>query len=195
MSASSNRTPDTAVKGSNLRGIIAVLQREGSLERVLAVIPADVRGLYLDPPASTAWISFEDMDHLQRAIETTLGVSECRRISREAVISGLVPLLQSVIGGLLRLFGSSPHTILSRLADIMKITTRGVEYQYTRVGERACRLRVAYPLQRGMRAGAFESIAGGLEAVFNICKVDGVVSQAAVIPDGRSNAADFDIRW
>jgi hypothetical protein len=172
-----------------------VLKREGVLERVLAAAPERQRALFRDPPAATAWIPIDDMDHLQQAIEDVLGAGECRRISRDAMTVGVIPLLQSFVSGLLRLFGASPHTLFSRLGELMKFTTFGVDYQCTRTDDRSCRVRIGYPHRRGVRAGAWESVAGGLESAFIVCYVKGIVSAPMVVANGHDNAADFDIRW
>ena len=186
---------ETAMKGSTVRGIVTVLQREGTFAKVSEIVTPRARDLLERPPPATAWVAFDDISPLHGAIESAFGANECRRISREAVSASLVPILQSVIGGLIRLFGSSPHTILSRVPQIMRVFARGVDYRYTRIDERACRVRVVYPACSGLSLGIFEAIAGGLETVFPVCKVEGRIGPPRIVPDGRSNAADFDIKW
>src|SRR5262245_6787210 len=89
------------VKASFLRGSITVLERMGLMAAVRPRVSAGVRRMLEDPPPNSAWIDGRVQDEIYAAVAALRGRETLRRLAREAVSSGVIPLMRSVIEGFL----------------------------------------------------------------------------------------------
>jgi hypothetical protein len=184
-----------AAKAGMLRGFAEAMRREGIYERVRAKVPPSVAALLDDPPPPSVWIENTQVEPIHIAIAEIVGLEGVRRISRAAVTLGLFPFAKIVIDGFLRLFGATPHTLLSRIGDLSKTSTRGIAYEYVRTSERTARLLVRYPAQTNVPISVFSVAAGGFESMIEATGAKGTVSEPAIVRDGRDNSAWFEIEW
>jgi hypothetical protein len=183
----------TFTKASMLLGIRAILLREGRLDRVAEKCPPAARALLDSPPISSEWIASERIEEVLEAVQQIDGPEMCRKLGRQSVTESMVPLMRSFAAGMLRLFGGSPHTLLSRLDDLTKLTNRGIEVRYERTGERAAKVSFRYPHRGAMPMSSFHTQRGALEATLDFCSAPGTASVPRVLPG--ENGAEYDLRW
>jgi hypothetical protein len=166
---------DTRVesKGSYVRGLAAAIQREKLFDAVIARLDGDAKSLLLDPPPATAWISNDHIDRIHIAIADASDLAMCHRVGREAAGLGLVPVLEGFVAGALRLFGATPHTLFSRIAEINKLSSRGVTMSYAQTGERTGTLTLSYFVPRDVPDAGRHAISGALEVAFDLCRMPG----------------------
>ena len=186
---------EPAAKAGMLRGFAAALKREGLYDKVRAKLTPSVAALLDNPPPASVWVESKDIEPLHIAIQEVAGLAGVRKISRAAVTLGLLPFAKIVIDGFLRLFGATPHTLLSRISDMSRTSTRGIEYEYVQTSERTARMLVRYPAQTNVPISVFSVAAGGFEAMIDATGATGTVSEPEVINDGRGNSARFVIEW
>jgi hypothetical protein len=193
--ASKEQMVEPAAKAGMIRGIVEALRREGLYEQVRAKVPPSVAALLDNPPPASVWIENSQVEPLHVAMYEVAGAAGVRRIGRAAVTLGLFPFVKVVIDGFLRLFGATPHTLLSRMGDLSKTSTRGIEYEYVRTSDRSARLLIRYVAQKNVPISVFSIAAGGFESMLDATGVKGTVSDPVVVDDGRANSATFTIEW
>ena len=182
-------------KASSVRGIVEVLRRERTFDQVLNSVSADSRELMLHPPAASAWIPSTRVEPIMDAVLACSGPNACRRVVRDASLLVQVPMMTSMLSGLLRVFGSTPHTLYMRVHDQMKLIRRGCHADYMRVGEKACRLRVTFLAQSVVSQSTALGLAGGLEIPLLVTNVRGTVSDPIKVTSSRDDCYDFEIAW
>lgn len=182
-------------KASMFRGYIDALRRAGLFEAVRARVSPDFARTLDHPPPSSVWIPARDTDQLILAIEAAGGLAAVRKLSRDAVLLGLVPVLRGAIEAFLRLFGATPTTLLARISQLTSTSSRGVSYEYESTGDCSAVIVARYPSRRNMPIALFVAAAGGFEAIYELCGVQGKVSDPEVLSDGIGNAARFTFEW
>lgn len=185
-------TVEPAVKGAVMRGFAAALRREGVFDKVRAFVSDDAGELLDNPPPASAWIERRRVLPIYLAIERVGGLPLTRKITREAVLLGLIPVVRLMVDGFLRLFGATPHTILSRMNDLSKSSGRGSEYEYVRTSDHSGTLTVRYVAERNVAPCVYAVAAGGFEAMLDVVGVKGTVGEPVTIAD---NAVRFVIEW
>jgi hypothetical protein len=183
------------VKASAWRGITSQLARSGLLEPVRDRLPAATRELVDAPPPSSNWVDFERYEELALAVVALGGSATWRRMLHRVTIDSVYPLARTAIEGFLRIFGLSPATLLERFDTVARMASRGVEYRYQPEGESAGVLEVRYPAHRLVNIVHFHGSAGGLEAILELCGVEGVVGEPEMVDDGIGNRARLRLRW
>jgi hypothetical protein len=183
------------VKASAWRGMTSQLARMGLLEPVRDSLPAATRALVDAPPPSSNWVDFERYEELALAVVALSGNAMWRRVLHRVTIDSVYPLMRTAVEGFLRLFGLTPATLLERFDTITRLASRGVEYRYHPDGENAGVLEVCYPAHRLVNVVHFHGSAGGLEALLELCGVEGVVSEPEMVEDGIGNRARLRVRW
>lgn len=182
-----------ASKATLFTGIRAILVRESKLDRVAAVVSPAVRALLERPPLASEWVTSDTMEELLVAIAAHDGLDEVQRITRRAVTESIAPVLRGFAQPMLRLFGATPHSLLSRLGDVMKLTNRGIEGRYARGGDRLASVTFCHRNSGRLAPAMFASWRGSLEAVLDFCDVKGTVSQPMV--NAAQNGAEFSLQW
>lgn len=180
-------------KATMFLGLRSVVEREGRLSEVHAAASDVVRSLLDRPPLASEWVNGDDMHGFLVALAAVEGLDGVQRASRRAVVESVTPLLRSYAGPMLRLFGASPHTLLSRLNDVMKITNRGIDGAYRRSDDHCAFVSFCHPSAAAMHEAMFASWRGSLEAVLDFCDVKGTVGPAVI--NSARNGAEFEVRW
>jgi hypothetical protein len=180
-------------KASLFNGIQAILVREGRLDTIAQSAPPALRCLLAQPPLASEWISGAIMNEFLSAIAANYGLDTVQRVTRGAVNESMVPLMRSYAGALLRLFGATPHSIFSRVNDVMKLTSRGVDASYRRGGERRLFASFSHSAASALHPAMFASWRGAMEAILDFCDVRGTVSEPVV--NSARNGAEFEIEW
>src|SRR2546423_811322 len=113
------------VKCSTVRAHLAEAEKLSAYPAVLEKIPAEARQALQALPLPSAWIDGSVLQELMAAIDAVAGTEAAREVSLRAQEGAITPLLMPIFGGLLRVFGASPNTIMSRFGDLCKTQLRG----------------------------------------------------------------------
>jgi hypothetical protein len=183
------------VKGSIVRSLVAAIAAHGQRDAVAARVSPAARALLTDPPLPTMWIDGRLSLELYQAVYDAAGAEQLRRISREAIERGVVPLLRSIIERVLAIFGTSPATLLSRLDRAAAGTTRGLVYRYEAIDDTSGRFEIEFPSLTDVPFGAFVATGGALELVFELCGVRGTFSEPEMVLNGRKNRMRYTVMW
>ncbi len=179
------RSPGTAaaaarmrfqVKGSMLRGRVAALQSAHALEKIAPSLGAETRRLLEHPPLASGWIDGSRLTELDDVISDVLGEEALASIALESARQTVGPLLRNVTEGTLRLFGTSPVTLLSRMDTLSSSTVRGVSFVWRSEGDTGGTMTATYGESSNVPRSAFVSMRAGLLNVFDLCGGAGTVT-------------------
>jgi hypothetical protein len=180
------------VKASILRAHIKWLQSEGRLEAVRAKVSEPTAKVMDDPPLASSWMESAPLDEIVEQIEVLDGLAGVRRVTAMTLHEQVHRVVEPMIRGIMRIIGTSPHTLYKRLNELLKTVILDVEYQWTPTGDNAGTLSVRYLRGQNVPMRTFICGIAGFEKVLNMCGAAGTVSD----PVRRGhNLADFHIEW
>jgi hypothetical protein len=136
---------DYEVKGTLVLGYLKHLEGTGRAARVRARLAAEKRWVFDRPPSITDWIAGEVLDELVVAVHDSEGAAEVRRMVSSSLNGSVARYLRPLGESLLRLFGGTPHTLLSRVDTVNAPLFRGLSYRYSRIADTSCSIEVTYP--------------------------------------------------
>ncbi len=177
------------------RSLAAVLANHPARLQIIAGVSPEARALLGDPPLPTAWLDARLINEVFEAMRRLLGDDELRRVNLHAVDRGVSPLVRGAVERLLRVFGASPATLLSKFDRIAGTTSRGVAYRYESHGETSGRFDIEYPALSDVPLGPFVATGGALAMIFEICAVQGTIDGPAFVPNGRNNRVRYEVSW
>jgi serine/threonine-protein kinase len=178
------------VKGSLVRAYTQQIESMGVLQQVLSMVSVSSRRTMLDPPLSNEWTDGIVIEDMISQVEALRGVAGIREVTRAGIHSNILPILKPVVIPMLRLFGASPHTLLSRFGQFTKNNLRGIDFQWISTGERSGTLRVQFP-RAHIPVGAFIGFESGMHVICDLCSVEGNVSAVKTSHDGAVGVIDL----
>jgi hypothetical protein len=179
-------------KSSVLRGYVAQLEKSGKLGAVRARVSASTRALMDAPPPVTQWIDAAALEDVYEALGALEGAAGVRGLVRDAIRGSILPYVQPILQGILRVFGATPAALLSRADLAFRSTLQGVSVQFTPRPENAGEVVVRYAAHRAPPM-AFVAWQGTLEVGLELCSTKGTVKLVEVLEGGA--AARFEVRW
>jgi hypothetical protein len=144
----------TLAKGSIVRGWHDALITDQLMTAILARSVPEVAQLLRDPPASTAWVDVAYLECIAEAVRLEVGDKRVLELSLRAHRVGLVALLSRWLGGIIRVFGPSPHTVLRQGESAAKANTVGMTMTWTELAEKRGELVASYPHRPHIYLGA-----------------------------------------
>jgi serine/threonine protein kinase len=180
------------VKGSLVRAYTRKIESLGLLPDVLTLVSPTTQETMLDPPLSNEWVDGIVIEDMILQVEALRGLAGVREVTRAGIHTSILPILTPVVIPMLRLFGSSPHTLLSRFGQFTKYNLRGIDLQWTSTGDCSGTLRVQFPRPR-IPHGAFIGFESGMHVICEVCSVAGNVSEVQTSDDGAVGV--IDLRW
>lgn len=190
--AEAHITSANLAKGSVLRGYIAQLTRSGKLRAVRARVSGTTRALLDAPPPLTQWIDATVLEELYEAVGAIDGAPGVRLMVREAIRGSMLPLVEPVIQGILRVFGASPAALFTRAELALRSSLQGVETRFVPLTANTGEFEVRYIGHRAPPM-AFVAWRGTLEVAYDLCGVAGSVRLREVLGDGAG--ARFAVEW
>lgn len=181
------------LRAAHTRGTIHVLQllEPGRLPEVLARLdPATLRALE-EAPGSARTPAAWDVALVRAQVEV-LGLDAMRRVARAAMVDALSgPQLGALLTGALRLFGATPAGLYRWAGRAWGHVTSGCgDLRVERAEGQEAWLVISGMPPELAHPEWLEAVAATMEAVFDVCRVDGEV---AVSP--RSDGGRFHARW
>lgn len=183
------------VKGAFLRGYRAALQDLGLYAEVLEGCTPAVREALEMPPPTSSWVDYALVEGILRVVEAKRGMRTVRKLGHDAVSAGVAPFMQIFVQGLLRVFGVSPATLFANLNRVAAQTTRGMAYAYEATSEASGIMTVSLVERRNVEPIVWQASAGGLEIVFDTCKIGGHVQDPVLVDNGLGNTTQFRVTW
>lgn len=153
-------------RGNLMRGWHDVLLEERLIDRICQRLTPEVASLLRDPPASTAWVDVAFFECVAEAVRLEVGEQRLADYFVRTMRVGLVALISRFLGGVIQIFGPSPHTVFTRIESAAKANTVGFELAWKRVGVTSGELCAHYPF----RPRIYE---GGAWGTWGICKLIG----------------------
>lgn len=194
-SAPSSSALPLETKGSVVRSMAATLGEHGLLDGIAAAVSPAARAMLLDPPLPTAWIDGRVVNEVYEAILQLHGADVLRRMNRQAIERGVSPLIRGAAESVLRIFGASPATLLSRLGRVGGTMARGVTYRYDAESDTSGVFEIEYPGLVDVPLSASIATVGGLELVFEMCSTRGTFGPPELVANGRNNRVRFAVSW
>jgi hypothetical protein len=182
-------------KGSVVRSLAATLVEHRLLDGIAAAVSPAARSMLRDPPLPTEWIDGRVLNEIFEVILQVHGADLLRRLNRQSIERGVSPLVRGAAESVLRVFGVSPATLLSRLGRVTGTMSRGVTYHYDPQSETSGAFDLEYPLLVDVPLGASIATVGGLELIFDMCSVRGSFGAPSIVPNGRRNRVRFPVTW
>lgn len=183
------------IKGSVVRSLAATLVEHRFLDGIAAAVSPEARVMLRDPPLPTQWIDGRVLNEILEAIFRIHGPEVLRRLNRESVERGVSPLVRGAAESLLRVFGVSPATLLSRMGRVGGTMSRGVVYHYVVTSETSGTFDLEYTDLVDVPLGPSIATVGALEMIFDMCSVRGSFGLPDVVPNGRRNRMRFAVSW
>ncbi len=182
-------------KGSLARSMAAALSDHRLLDEIVAEVSPAARAMLLDPPLPTVWVDGRILNEIYETILRLHGPDTLRRLNRQAIDQGVSPLIRGAAESILRVFGPSPATLLSRLGRVSGTISRGVAYRYDADTETSGTFEIECTHLDNVPMGAFIALVGGLESIFDMCSVRGSFGPPEVVQNGRHNRVCFPVSW
>ena len=151
---------------------------------VLAKLPAETRQTLEALPLAAAWVDGMVLQDLLTAVDAVCGIDAARQVSLGAQETSIGPLLMPIVSGLLRVFGATPNTLLSRFSDMTRTQLRGIALRWTLEDPRKGCLLATFPHGGNQRA-AFIGFETSCEYMLRLCRVKGSVSPTEITDSGK----------
>jgi hypothetical protein len=173
-----------SIKGSLVRGYLEQVRRLAILPEVIERVSASSRQLIADPPMPSTWLDASVIEEMVNAVEELRGLEGVRALTAEGLKTGLLALMQPVIAGMLRLFGATPETLLSRFGEFAAGNVKGLSFRWERESDRAGKLHIQFPRQ--VPRNAFIGFESGCRIILDLCSKQGRVEDAVLAATGGS---------
>lgn len=182
-------------KGSTVRGVVDVLRREGLLARVSAALPLASRALLEQPPPSSSWVRSLEVNPIFVELFAIGGEQLCRTVMRDGSRLAQIPVMETFLRGIFRLFGTNPIELYRRTPSSIELTNRGLELKFFELGKTSCRIRARHRDWPDAPVATFHAMAGGFEIPLLLCERLGTVGAPVLVPSNDGATADFLIAW
>jgi hypothetical protein len=189
-------TPTDEVKGYIFTDFVAALSRMRCLDELQPRLSPRCQQLIRQPPIRTDWVDAALMQEILDGLFALKGDAGVRAFGRQVTRDG-VGVLEPIVQGIFRLFGTSPATLLSR----MNLLNRGVmrnsssEYVFTSTSERSGVMEYILKNQPNTPRSTFVLLEGVLEQIVGLCRKKGEVSAAEIISDQKDGKARYQVSW
>jgi hypothetical protein len=182
------------VRGVSMQGYLEYLRGVGAFPGVLAVIAPRTRSVLLDPPLTTEWIELTHNLDLFAAYAEVAGADAVRRMAYAATRDSISWVLRPVVRSALHAFGSSPATLFSRSALLLRFSVRGQTFRYEPTGEKSGLLEIR-TIGVHPPSSFFDAWAGIVEYVIEMCATTGAVEIGRLFTEGEDGVGELRVAW
>lgn len=178
------------MKGAVIRSQLTGLEQLGLRASILSSLPPRTRALIDTPPSLVEWVPIGHSFDIARAVGE-LGPETVERFGRAGSERLLSTSFRPVIQGIFSVFGSDPHTLLSRGDLVVRAGFRDVLFGYRKLSDRACECDVTVEGEM-VPMDYWRVWKGTLGHTYALCKREGTVQLLAVTEASR---ARFAFEW
>jgi hypothetical protein len=179
-----------AVKGAVIRSQLNGLDQLGLRAAVVQALPPRTRALVDSPPSLVEWVAIAHSFDIAKAVGA-LGADTVERFGRVGSERLLATSFRPVIQGIFSVFGSDPHTLLSRGDLVVRAGFRDVQFAYRKVSERSCECEVSVDGEN-VPLDYWRVWKATLVHTYSLCKREGTVQLIAPTEPSR---ARFAFEW
>jgi hypothetical protein len=177
---------DFSVKGSIFRGIVSVLKQHGQLAAVEAKLSGATLALVRELPTASAWVDGLHVVELDEAVGAVLDEPALFELGRGAVSVELVGITRAATEGILRLFGTKPDALFSRMSMFDAVTARNVETLWRSTGPTSGEVRMRYTASKNLPGVIGKITAGIYSYTYDSCRVRGTITFDGYTNDERN---------
>lgn len=188
----------SAIKGAVIIHLREHLEHEGMLSAVRAKLPAEWSAALDADVFATDWIDLRAFGALAYALAQVRSTQFVFDTMHTITRTRSIPRVQPIIGGLARIFGLTPHTLLNRANLINQATVRAVDAQWTAAGATSGTLRLRFESECDAHKpwslvsdATMHAWAGTLQTIFDVCSIEGRSSPLRSLPD----AIELSFAW
>ena len=179
------------LKAATFRSYVGTLERDGKRDAVMALVPPETAALMIAPPLAGSWMDMRHMGDIIHAVERIGGLTAVRDFARKAVNDARKPYM-GVVEGVLKLFGTSPATLLKRMNSLVRSFIEGVDYRFIPISERSGTLEIEWATDLEIAMSEFVAQVPTLQTLLDACGVKGIVGSPERLGPNR---ARFHIQW
>jgi hypothetical protein len=173
------------VKAAALRSYIVQIERLGALAAIKERVSPETRSAIEAPPLSGVWIDAILVEDMIGALQSLHGMEAVRTVIRAGQSAGVARLLMPIVGGMLRLFGTRPDTLLTRFPDLVKTVIRGVDYDWVPEQPNSGYLKVTFR-RKNVPRHVFVGMESGCAMILDLCSTRGSVANTEIINEGTT---------
>jgi len=179
------------IKGNIIRVWASAIEKAGLMPRIQSRLSKETLEVLRKPPLAGSWTAVTPLAELFLAVHDVCGRDAALKFARQTT-RDIAPFYTGMIGALLRLFGTSPASLFSRLNELIKQTMDGLEYRWQSTGDRSGTIEIFYPAGSMVQSAQFLNFIPTIEMMFELCKVKGTVSDPTATSD---RSAKFTVGW
>lgn len=182
------------IKGSVFRGCLQGLRNLRLHDDVRSRVSSSTRTLMDDPPLPSAWMASEPIMEIHEVVSQVAGLDMVRKLIRESS-DATTRVVQPMIQGLMRLFGASPSTLLSRMTTLSSSMSRGTTFAYSETGPRTGRVLITFHAYREPKRSVLAAMEASLEILAEMCvrKATATLESSKSLDSG--SIASFVVEW
>ncbi len=135
-------------KAGVIRGYREALKDRGLLDDVVRAASRPTARLLEDPPLPTQWFGADHLTETLHAIREVQDEAELKVVCLEAGRLTLAPLVEPLLGGMLRVHGVNPATLLDRVDLLMSRLATGYSLWLKRESAQSVVMAVSGPQDR-----------------------------------------------
>jgi hypothetical protein len=173
------------LKAATFRAYVAMLEHDSKRDAVMALVPPETAALMARPPLAGSWMDLTHMQRLIHAVDKIGGLAAVRDFARRAVADARKPYM-GVVEGVLKLFGTSPATLLKRMNALVR------SFRFVPSSERAGVMEIEWATEHKIAMCEFVAQVPSLQTLLDACGVKGVVGPPERL---AANRARFHIQW
>lgn len=171
------------VSSSYVAGLAKTLKALGHLEAVRAAVGPEGQEA-LEHPMANRWWDGAVNEQVIGALHQAAGEAAVEQVAYRTITQSMGPIVMPLVKVTLALSASTPTSLLSRSAQFLVTSVRGLEVTWTPSGSTAGSYAVRYP---GKVPRAYLWLwKGMLSWVFELTGVSGELREAFADPDGQT---------
>lgn len=187
--------PQTELSFAILRSARIALEKLGLWREVSARLPPETLALVLNPPA-LGWVDGAHYEAMVLAVHALRGDAGMIEYTKAVTLAGVEEIRGgAILQGVLRLFGPSPHALLSRMDQFNQKTARGVSYAHEKTGDRSCVVQFTMTERRDVPLVVFRAQLGVIQGLCQLLGHKAECQQPVLVQNGKGNSARIAVRW
>src|SRR5262249_14039403 len=148
----------------------------GRLDDVLARVSPETAAMARNLPLPGSWIDGWFLNELVQGLYELEGTAGARRLVQGVVDGRMMSILLPVIKAVMRVLGGSPAILFSRYGDVLQRHVEGLDFVWTQTDDTSGSVVLRFHTDHKLMTSHFQCAVQGLHVVFQICSVQGTVS-------------------
>lgn len=178
------------VSSTYLSSTLRALETVGTLDRVvMSRLGEEHREMIEHPHAKSWWPGLPTLE-ITTAVAEEHGPGKLEAAGYLAVKNGIGPIIAPMASVIGAIFGFTPSSFLSRMADLSSTSIRGVGIVWKERSPLRGTLVITYPVQV-VRVGIEPLWRGAMRYIFDLSRTEGVVASVG----GHGPVFELELEW